>query len=87
MTGDTEVITDKTDVDNAIGEYFTNIYKRPDHMQLRSDQIDFNVDGDMQIDTSSTDTHTSPSPSKRYKKQRRTATSIRDLDQIALMET
>ena len=37
MTGDVEVITDKTDVDNAIAEYFADIYKRPDHMQLRSE--------------------------------------------------
>ena len=36
-TGDIEVITEKTDVDNAIAEYFTDIYKRPDHMQLRSE--------------------------------------------------
>jgi hypothetical protein len=35
MTGDIEVITEKTEVDNAIAEYFSVIYKRPDHMQLR----------------------------------------------------
>jgi hypothetical protein len=29
MTGDIEVITEKTEVDNAIAEYFTDIYKRP----------------------------------------------------------
>jgi hypothetical protein len=37
MTGDVEVITEKTDVDNAIAEYFNDIYKRPEHMQLRSE--------------------------------------------------
>ena len=44
MNGDIEVITEKVEVDNAIAEYFTDIYKRPSHMQLRPDQIDFDID-------------------------------------------
>jgi len=36
LTGDTEVYTEKPDVDDVIAEYFAEIYKRPDHMKLRS---------------------------------------------------
>jgi hypothetical protein len=32
LQGDMEVRTEKLDVDNAIAEYFANIYKRPSHM-------------------------------------------------------
>jgi hypothetical protein len=32
VTGDIEVITEKVEVDNAIAEYFNDIYKRPEHM-------------------------------------------------------
>ena len=45
--GDIEVRTEKLDVDNAIAEYFGHIYKRPSHMELRPDQIDFDVDENM----------------------------------------
>lgn len=45
--GDTEIIDDKTQVDRAIGHYFADIYKRPDHKKLHPSDIDFRVDESM----------------------------------------
>jgi hypothetical protein len=35
--GDVEVFEEKTQVEKAIRDYFTDIYKRPDHMLIQPD--------------------------------------------------
>lgn len=47
--GEVEVIDDKSAAEQAIAGYFTEIYKRPDHMRLLPDDIDFNVDIDEEM--------------------------------------
>jgi len=47
--GEIEVIDDKSAAEQAIAEYFTNIYKRPDHMMPSAGDIDFNVDTDEEM--------------------------------------
>ena len=42
-----EVFDDKDAAEQAIAEYFTTIYKRPDHMQLQPSDTDFDVDEEM----------------------------------------
>ena len=51
--GEVAVYDDKSIVEKQIAEYFTEIYKRPQHMSVANSDIDFDVDDDeeMQIDT------------------------------------
>ena len=35
QAGDIEVHTEKLEVNKVIAEYFSDVYKRPDHMKLR----------------------------------------------------
>jgi hypothetical protein len=49
--GEVEVIDDKSAAESAIAEYFTNIYKRPEHMPVQGivdpeDDIVMGVDSD-----------------------------------------
>ena len=48
-----QAFEDRTQVDDEIAKYFTQIYKRPDYMRQHPNEIDFNVDGEeeMRIDT------------------------------------
>ncbi|MFM7726214.1 MAG: hypothetical protein ACKO7B_05910 [Flavobacteriales bacterium] len=48
--GEVEVIDDKSAADLAIAGYFTEIYKRPDHMMPSAGDIDFNVDTDEEME-------------------------------------
>jgi hypothetical protein len=50
---------DKAKVDDEIAKYFTQIYKRPDYRRQQPSEIDFNVDGEeeMQIDTNNYGAH------------------------------
>ncbi len=41
--GEVEVIDEKSAVDQAVAEYFTKVYKRPDHLMPNSGDIDFDV--------------------------------------------
>lgn len=45
--GEVEVLDDKSLAEQAIAEYFTQIYKRPDHMKIKPSDYDFNLDEDM----------------------------------------
>ena len=48
-----QAFEDRTQVDDEIAKYFTQIYKRPDYRRQHPNEIDFNVDGEeeMRIDT------------------------------------
>ncbi len=41
--GEVEVIDENSAVDQTVAEYFTKVYKRPDHLMPNSGDIDFDV--------------------------------------------
>ena len=50
--GEVEVYEEKETVERLIAQYFTEIYKRPPHMRIPANHVDFDVeDEEMQIDT------------------------------------
>ena len=52
---DVEIFEEKTQVEKAISDYFTDIYKRPDHMMVLDEDVE-NDDEEM-INIMSTFTH------------------------------
>ena len=44
--GEVAVYDDKSIVEGQIAEYFTEIYKRPQHMRVANSDIDFDVGDD-----------------------------------------
>ena len=51
-TGELEVYEEKETVERFIAQYFTEIYKRPPHMRIPANHVDFDVeDEEMQINT------------------------------------
>ena len=51
-TGELEVYEEKETVERLIAQYFTEIYKRPPHMRIPANHVDFDVeDEEMQINT------------------------------------
>ena len=42
--GEVEVVEDKEIVERLIAQYFTEIYKRPPHMRIPANQVDFDVE-------------------------------------------
>ena len=50
--GEVEVYEEKETVERLIAQYFTEIYKRPPHMRIPANHVDFDVeDEEMQINT------------------------------------
>ena len=47
--GEVAVYDDKLIVENQIAEYFTEIYRRPQHMRVANNKIDFNIEEDEEM--------------------------------------